>query len=295
VEAAGVNFIDTYRRTGLYPVPLPHVPGTEGAGTVLALGEGVAATLPEVREGTRIAWVDAPSSYAERVLVRADRAIPVPEAVPSAVAAAVALQGLTAHYLVTDTAEVGPGTRCLVHAAAGGVGLLLVQLAKARGAEVFATVSTPQKADLARGAGADHVVPYEGDGVDFAAAIEAVAGPRPLDVVFDGVGRATFEGGLGLLRPRGLMVSYGNASGAVEPVAPLRLSSGGSLYLTRPTLNDYIADRTDLLRRGREVLGAVADGSLAVRIGARFPLAQAAEAHRLLESRGSTGKVLLVP
>jgi NADPH2:quinone reductase len=227
--------------------------------------------------------------------VRADRTIPVPDGVPSELAAAVALQGLTAHYLVTDTADVRQGTRCLVHAAAGGVGLLLVQLAKARGAEVFATVSTPEKADLARGAGADHVVFYEQDGLDFASAVESLAGPKPLDVVFDGVGRATFDRGLGLLRPRGLMVSYGNASGPVEPVAPLRLSSGGSLYLTRPTLNDYIATRDDLLDRGDDILGAVASGALAVRIGATFPLADAADAHRLLESRASTGKVLLVP
>lgn len=295
VEAVGVNFIDTYRRTGLYPVPLPHVPGTEGAGTVAALGDGVRETRPELTEGARIAWVDAPSSYAQLVRVPADRAVPVPDGLGLDIAAAAALQGITAHYLVTDTAQVGEGTRCLVHAAAGGVGLLLVQLAKARGATVYATVGSAAKAEAARAAGADHVVRYEQDGTDFAAAIEALAGPRPIDVVFDGVGRATFDRGLDLLRPRGLMVSFGNASGAVDPVAPLRLSAGGSLYLTRPTINDYIATRDDLLRRGGDILGAAAAGALDVRIGARFDLADAGRAHILLESRGSSGKILLLP
>jgi NADPH2:quinone reductase len=295
VAAAGVNFIDTYRRSGLYPVPMPHVPGSEGAGTIVALGAEVQGSHPDLVVGAVVAWVDAPSSYAELVLVRAERALPVPAGVSAEQAAAVALQGLTAHYLVTDTAPVGPGTTCLVHAGAGGVGLLLIQLAKARGATVFATVSSEEKAGLAVRAGADQVVRYERDGVDFAEAIEAVAGRRPLDVVFDGVGRATFDRGLDLLRPRGIMVSFGNASGPPLPVAPLRLSRGGSLYLTRPTLDDYVATPDELLRRARGVFTDVADGALDVRIGATFPLQEAAEAHRLLESRGSTGKVLLLP
>lgn len=294
VAAIGVNFIDTYRRSGLYPVALPHIPGSEGAGTVVALGADVERTHPDLPVGAVVAWVDAPSSYAELVAVRAERALPVPVTVSPELAAAVGLQGVTAHYLVTDTAPVGPGTTCLVHAGAGGVGLLLIQLAKARGAEVFATVSSEEKAQLAVRAGADHVVRYENDGIDFATAIEALSGPKPLDIVFDGVGRATFERGLDVLRPRGIMVSFGNASGPVEPIAPLRLSRGGSLYLTRPTLDHYIATPSELRRRARDVFEAVAGGALEVRIGARFPLREATEAHRLLESRGSTGKVLLL-
>lgn len=294
-RAVGVNFIDTYRRSGLYPVELPHVPGTEGAGLVEALGPGVAQAHPELTPGAEVAWADAPASYAELVLVPAERALPVPDGVGPDRAAAAALQGLTAHYLITDTAGVTAGTRCLVHAAAGGVGLLLVQLAAARGAEVFATAGSAQKRELARAAGAAHVVPYADGEDDFADLIERIAGPHPLDVVLDGVGRATVERGLDLLRPRGLMVTFGNASGAVEPISPLRLMRGGSLFLTRPHLDDYVRDREELLRRAAEVYGAVASGALDIRIGVRVPLAEAERAHRLLEGRATTGKVLLVP
>ncbi len=288
--AAGVNFIDTYHRVGLYPRPLPFTLGVEGAGTVVAAGAGVR----DVAVGDTVAWVDGSSgSYAELVAVPADRAVPVPEGIEAAVAAAVLLQGITAHFLSHDTYRLVPGSRCLVHAAAGGVGLLLVQMAKAAGAEVFATAGSAEKADLARGAGADHVVLYREE--DFGAAVERMAGPHALDVVYDGVGRATFDRGLDLLRPRGTMVTFGNASGPVDPVAPLTLMAKGSLFLTRPTMRDHIATTAELRERADTVLGAVAAGTLDVRIGATLPLAQARRAHELLEARASTGKVLLLP
>jgi NADPH2:quinone reductase len=288
--AAGVNFVDTYHREGRYPRELPFVLGEEGAGTVEAVGRGVDAFQP----GDIVAWAEGSSgSYAELVRVPAARAVPVPSGVHLPVAAAALLQGMTAHYLSHDTYRLGPGSRCLVHAAAGGVGLLLVQLAKAAGAEVFATVGSPEKAELARDAGADHVVLYRDE--DFGAAIERLAGPRPLDVVYDGVGRATFERGLELLRPRGTMVTFGNASGPVDPVSPLTLMNGGSLFLTRPTLRDYVATTAELRERGAAVFDAVAAGELDVRIGATLPLAEARRAHELLEGRGTTGKVLLLP
>jgi len=288
--AAGVNFIDTYHREGLYPRELPFVVGVEGAGTVESVGPGVEG----VRPGDLVAWADGASgSYAELVRVPADRAVPVPAGVRPPVAAAALLQGMTAHFLSHDTYRLGRGTRCLVHAAAGGVGLLLVQMAKAAGAEVFATAGSPEKGELARGAGADHVILYQDE--DFAAAVERIAGPRPLDVVYDGVGRATFEGGLGLLRPRGTMVTFGNASGPVDPVSPLTLMNSGSLFLTRPTLRHYVATTAELRQRAGAVLGAVAAGELDVRIGATLPLVEARHAHELLEGRGTTGKVLLLP
>jgi NADPH:quinone reductase len=289
VATAGVNFIDTYHRTGLYPKPLPFVPGVEGAGTVVALGTDV----PDVAAGDVVAWCDAAESYAEVVRVPAGRAVPVPDGVEAEVAAAAVLQGLTAHFLTHDTYPLHAGDRCLIHAAAGGVGRLLVQLAKGRGAEVFATVGSPEKAELARAAGADHVVDYRAQ--DFGDAVEAIAGPRALDVVYDGVGRATFARGLDLLRPRGTMVTFGNASGPVDPVAPLTLMQKGSLFLTRPTLHDYVATTQDLRARAADLFGAIAAGGLDVRIGARLPLDDAAEAHRLLESRTTTGKLLLIP
>ena len=292
VGAAGVNFIDTYQRSGLYPVPLPHHLGLEGAGTVVEVGEGVTGFAP----GDRVAWADAPGSYAELAVVPAERAVPVPDGVGVDEAAAVMLQGMTAHYLTHDTFPLAPGHRCLVHAGAGGVGLLLVQLARMRGAEVFATAGTEEKRELARSTGAHHVVPYlDSSGSDFGDAVEAIAGPHALDVVYDGVGQQTFTRGLSLLRPRGTMVTFGNASGPVEAVSPLALSQGGSLYLTRPTLWHYVTDRPDLLRRAGDVLGWVRDGRLDVRIGGRLPLAEAASAHRLLEGRRTTGKVLLAP
>jgi NADPH2:quinone reductase len=289
VAAAGVNFIDTYHRTGLYPKPLPFVPGVEGAGTVVAVGGDVSGFAA----GDVVAWSDAPESYAELVRVPAARAVPVPESVDPEVAGAAILQGLTAHFLVSDTYPLRAGDRCLIHAAAGGVGRLAVQLAKGRGAEVFATVGSPEKAELVRAAGADHVIEYRAE--DFGLAVEAIAGPRALDVVYDGVGRATFARGLDLLRPRGMMVTFGNASGPVEPVAPLTLMQKGSLFLTRPTLHDYVATTAELRARAADLFAALTAGRLDVRVGARLSLADAGDAHRLLESRTTTGKLLLIP
>ena len=289
VAAAGVNFIDVYRRSGLYPVPLPAVPGSELAGRVVAVGSGVT----DVAVGDLIASADARGAYAELAVVPAARAVVVPDGVTPEQAAGVLLQGLTAQYLVTDTFPLRAGHRCVVHAAAGGVGLLLVQLAREIGAEVYATVGSPAKAELARAAGAHHVVVTSQQ--DFRSAVEELVGPRSIDVVYDGVGRDTFVGGLDLLRPRGMMVTFGNASGPVDPISPLELSRRGSLFLTRPTLGDYVATTAELRSRAADVLGRVSAGSLDVRIGARHPLNQAAEAHRLLESRGSTGKILLTP
>jgi NADPH2:quinone reductase len=289
VVAAGVNFIDTYQRTGLYPVPLPAVLGMEGAGSVSAVGPGV----EDLAVGDRVAWADAAGSYAEQVAVPAARAVRVPDAVPAQTAAALMLQGITAHYLATDTHRLGPGQRCLVHAGAGGVGLLLIQLAKQLGAEVFTTVGSPAKAELAAAAGADHVIDYRTR--NFVAEVEQVAGRNALDVVYDGVGRDTFLPGLDLLRPRGLMVSFGNASGPPDPVSPLLLSAKGSLFLTRPTIGHYIATTDELRARADALLGLVADGALDVRIGERLPLRAAAAAHELLEGRATSGKVLLIP
>lgn len=289
VAAAGLNYIDTYHRTGLYPTDLPFTPGLEGAGEVVEIGADVTGIAP----GDRVAWSNALGSYAELVVVPEDGAVSVPAGVALDQAAAVMLQGMTAHYLTHDTYPLGPGDRCLVHAGAGGVGLLLVQMAKRLGAEVFATVSTAEKADLATGAGADHVIRYtEGD---FGDAVEQIAGPRPLDVVYDGVGRATFDRGLGLLRPRGMMALFGQSSGVVPPLDLGRLAANGSLYVTRPTLFSHIASRTDLEARAGAVLASVGSDDLDVRIGHRYPLTEASKAHRALEERQTTGKVLLIP
>jgi NADPH2:quinone reductase len=288
VAAAGVNFVDTYHRSGLYPMTFPLTLGSEGAGIVTSVGDGVVGFAA----GDRVAWTGVLGSYAEKHLVPASAAVQVPDGVDLDVAAAVMLQGMTAHYLTHDTFPLGAGHRCLVHAGAGGMGLLLIQIAKHLGAEVFTTVSNADKGELARNAGADHVIEYRD--YEFAAAIEAIAGPKPLHVVYDGVGRAVFEASLGLLRRRGMMVTFGNASGAVEPIAPLRLAPG-SLFLTRPTLADYTAERSEIERRAADVFAWIADGWLSVRIGHRLPLVQAAEAHRLLEGRQTTGKVLLIP
>jgi NADPH2:quinone reductase len=288
VAAAGVNFVDTYQRGGLYPMAFPFTLGVEGAGTVESVGDGVV----DFAAGDRVAWSGVLGSYAEKHLVPASAAVRVPVGVELDVAAAVMLQGMTAHYLTHDTFPLAAGQRCLVHAGAGGMGLLLIQIAKHLGAEVFTTVGNADKGDLARAAGADHVIEYRD--YDFAAAVEAIAGPKPLDVVYDGVGRAVFDASLGLLRRRGMMVTFGNASGAVEPMAPLRLMQG-SLFLTRPTLGDYTAERAELERRASDLFGWIAEGWLGVRIGHRLPLAEAAEAHRLLEGRQTTGKVLLLP
>jgi NADPH2:quinone reductase len=289
VEAAGLNFIDTYHRTGLYPMAFPIIPGLEGAGTVIELGTDVS----DVAVGDRVAWTSGLGSYSETVARDTATVVPVPDGVSSETAAAAMLQGITAHYLVTDTFPLAAGHRCLIHAGAGGVGLLLIQLAKMIDAEVFTTVGSEEKADLARGAGADHVILYRD--ADFGDAVESSAGPHALDVVYDGVGQSVFDRSLGLLRPRGMYVQFGNASGAVEPVAPLRLAQGGSLFLTRPTMMHYISTRADLLRRTGDIFGWIASGELDIRIGASFPMSEAADAHRALEARTTTGKVLLIP
>ena len=285
--AAGVNFIDIYRRTGVYPQPVPYVPGSEGAGTVLAAGEGVTEFSP----GDHVAWAEGPGSYAERVAVDARQAVPVPEGVDLKAAAAVMLQGLTAHYLCHSTYAVTEGTVAVVHAAAGGVGLLLTQMIKAVGGTVIATTSSTQKAALAKQAGADFVTTYG----DFPGVVREATDGRGAHVVFDGVGKDTFDASLSTLRPRGMMVLFGGSSGQVPPVNPQRLNSGGSLFLTRPTLAHYIADRTELLWRSGDLFRWVGKGELSVRIGAEYPLADAPRAHEDLAGRRTTGKLVLVP
>lgn len=289
VEAAGLNFIDVYHRVGLYPNPLPLVPGMEGAGVVKGVGTGVTGW----NAGDRVAWAGGLGAYAEQVLLPADRVVGIPAGMGTDTAAAVMLQGMTAHYLSTSTFPLAKGHTCLVHAAAGGVGLLLVQMAKRRGARVIGTVGTEAKAALARGAGADEVILYSRE--DFLEAVRRLTGGRGVDVVYDSVGKATAEKSLDCLVPRGMMVFYGNASGPVPPIDPLALSRRGSLFLTRPTLIHYVADRASLEARAADVLGDVAAGRLSVRIDRTYPLAEAAEAHRALEGRQTAGKVLLVP
>jgi NADPH2:quinone reductase len=289
VAAAGVNFIDVYFRTALYPRALPYVAGLEGAGVVEALGEGVS----EPRVGERVAWASAPGSYATHVVAPVTQLVRVPEGVPLDVAAAAMLQGMTAHYLVHGCRSTRPGDVALVHAAAGGVGLLLIQTLVAASARVIGTCSTPEKEALAKGAGAEHVVRY--DAQDFAAEARRLSGGRGCDVVYDSVGQATFEGSLRSLRPRGLLVLFGQSSGPVPPFDLGRLNALGSLFVTRPSLAHYTADRAELELRAGAVLGAIASGRLSVRIGARFALVEAAAAHRALEGRRTTGKVLLVP
>ena len=291
VAASGVNFIDTYFRSGVYTRPLPAVLGSEGAGTVAELGEGVSG----LAAGDHVAWADGNAgSYAEYDVVEADRLVSVPEGVDLETAAASMLQGMTAHYLVNSAWELKAGQTALVHAAAGGMGLLLTQLAKAKGARVIGTTSTEAKERLARETGADEVLRYT-EVEDLAAAVRALTGGRGVDVVYDGVGKDTFEASLGSLRRRGLLALYGAASGQVPPFNLQRLNSAGSLFVTRPTLAHYIESPEELEWRSREILGAVADGTLTINIGARFPLAQAAEAHTALTGRATTGKVLLVP
>ncbi|MEM8705035.1 MAG: quinone oxidoreductase [Actinomycetota bacterium] len=288
VYATGVNFIDTYHRSGLYPVELPFTPGGEGAGTVVAVGRDVTM----VAVGDPVAWVGVNGSYASHVLAPADAVMPVPSGMDLSSAAALPLQGMTAHYLSHDTKRLEPGDRCLIHAAAGGTGRLLVQMAKLRGAEVVATAGSPEKAELARSAGADHVILYRD--VDLVEAVEAAVGKDAIDVVYDGVGAATFDAGLAVLAPRGTMATFGNASGAVPPISPLTLMAK-SLYLTRPTLITHIATAEARLARWNELTGWVADGRLDVRVGHTFDLADAAGAHTALEGRSTTGKILLTP
>ncbi len=288
VAAAGVNFVDVYHRRGLYDRPLPFVLGSEAGGTVADVGEHVAG----VRVGDRVVTVSAKGAYAEPATVAAGDAFPVPGAIDLQTAAAAALQGVTAQYLVRDTYPLRPGNRLLVHAGAGGVGGLLIQMAKLIGAEVFTTVSTEEKAAIARQAGADHVIDYAD--VDFVEAVRAIAGTdRPLDVVYDGVGRATFRSGLELLRPRGYMVLFGQASGPVDPIDLQVLNENGSLFVTRPSLGHYMGAEGPA--RAEEVFGWIESGDLDIRVGATYPLAEAADAHRALEGRQTVGKVLLVP
>jgi NADPH:quinone reductase len=289
VAAAGLNYVDTYHRTGLYPHPLPFVPGQEGSGVVETVGPDVAG----LAIGDRVAWTDCYGSYAELVSIPVARAVTVPDDVGMETAAAAMLQGMTAHYLVNDTYPVQPGDRCLLYAAAGGVGTLLTQMVRLKGGETFAVVGTEAKREVAKGAGADHVI-VSGDG-DLADQVETIAGKRQMAVVYDGVGAATFETSLRLLRRRGMLVAFGNASGPVPPIDVLTLSRNGSLFLTRPSLGDYIVERADLERRAADLFDWIGSGEVEVTIGAHYPLAEAAEAHRALEGRQTTGKVLLVP
>ena len=294
VAAAGVNFIDTYRRSGSYTMPFPHVVGSEGAGVVEQVGAAVTGIAP----GDRVAWSSAPGSYAELVAVKAAHALVVPPAVSDEVAAALPLQGMTAHYLVTSSFRVEPGTTVLLHAGAGGVGLLLTQLAVARGARVISTVGSAEKEALARAAGATEVIRYRELSdltAELPALVRDLTGGRGVHAVFDSVGRDTFDASLASLSRRGTLVLFGASSGPVPPVDPQRLNAAGSVFLTRPKLDDHVAEREELDWRASEVFGAVQDGSLDVRIGATYPLADAAEAHRALESRSTTGKVLLIP
>ncbi len=285
LQAAGVNFIDTYKRSGLYPVPTPFTVGEEGAGVVEAVGPGVF----QVRPGDRVVYCNVQGSYAEYAVVPADKLVLIPEGLEAKVAAAAMLQGLTAHYLVS-TYPLSPGETCLVHAGAGGVGLLLIQMAKMVGATVIATASSEAKRLLAKEAGADHTLPYEG----FDQGVRELTGGKGVDVVYDGVGQATWEGSLNSLRVRGMLVLYGQSSGPVPPFDPQVLNRKGGLYLTRPSLWHYTQTREELEWRASEVMGWAREGSLKIRIGAEFPLEQAVQAHRALQGRETTGKVLLV-
>lgn len=288
VVAAGVNYIDTYVRTGLYPRAVPFVPGLEGAGTVRAVGSGVG----DLAVGDRVAFAEAPGAYAERVVVRADRVVRIPDGVDVATAAAVTLQGMTAHYLVHDTHPVAPGDAVLVHAGAGGTGLLLCQMARALGATVITTTSSAEKDDLAREAGAHHTLRYAADLAD---RVRDLTDDEGVAVVYDGVGASTFDLSLASLRVRGLLALYGAASGPVPPVDPQRLNSAGSLYLTRPSLAWHVRTTSELRSRAGEVFASVASGALRVRVGGRYALDEAASAHRDLEGRRTTGKLLLTP
>jgi len=289
LEAIGVNFIEIYQRRGLYKVPMPFVPGEEGAGTVVAIGPGV----EDVRVGERVASVNFRGAYAELSVADASKVVPIPDGLDVRAAAAVMLQGMTAHYLATSVHALQPGDRCLVHAAAGGVGLLLCQIAKRRNAVVFGTVSTAEKARLAREAGADEVIEYTSH--DFVAEVMRLTAGAKLQVVYDSVGATTYLGSIDCLVPRGMLALFGQSSGAVPPIDPLLLSRKGSLFMTRPTLGHYIATRDELVWRAGDVLGWVREGALSVRIDREVPLAQVADAHRALEERRTTGKVLLVP
>ena len=289
IDYAGVNFFDVYQREGLYPIAMPFTPGTEAAGTVIAVGPEVS----DFRAGDRVAYQGVGGAYAQQAVVPADRLIRLPEGVSTRTAAALLLQGLTAHYLATSTYALKGGDTALVHAAAGGVGLLLCQIAKLRGAKVIGTVSTEEKAALARAAGADHVILYMQQ--DFAAETRRLTGNRGVEVVYDSVGRTTFEHSLDCLAPRGLLALFGQSSGPVPPFNPQVLNQKGSLYLTRPTLANYAATRAELLSRAEELFGWLREKKLSVRVDREVPLKEVADAHRALESRETTGKVLLKP
>ena len=291
VAASGVNFIDVYQREGVYPLATPFTLGMEGAGRVLETGPGV----EDVAVGDIVAWAMTTGSAASYAVLPARVVVPVPEGVDPVVAAAAMLQGMTAQFLTTDTYPVRPGTAALVHAAAGGVGQLLVQMLKAKGATVVATAGSQAKCETARARGADHVIDYS-QVDDLAAAVGAFTPDgRGVDVAYDGVGASTFDASLASLRPRGTLAIFGAASGAVPPVDVQRLNAGGSLFLTRPSLAHHVADRGELLARAGEVLGAVADGSLEVAIGGRYPLTDAGAAYEALEGRATEGKLVLIP
>jgi NADPH2:quinone reductase len=289
IEAAGLNYIDVYFRTGLYKAEMPLTLGMEAGGTVTAVGDGVR----DVRVGDKVAYTGVPGAYAQLAAVPADKLVVLPPGVSTRQGAAAMLQGMTAHYLACTTWPLKPGDTCLVHAAAGGVGLLLCQMAKMRGARVIGTVSSDEKAKLAREAGADEVILYTRQ--DFEAEVKRLTGGKGLQVVYDSVGKTTFEKGFNCLAPRGMMVLYGQSSGPVGSFDPGVLAAKGSLFLTRPSLFAYTATRDELLHRAGEVLGWIRDGKLKLRMEFEFPLKDAAEAHRQLEGRKTTGKVLLIP
>lgn len=287
LEAAGVNFIDVYKRTGLYKIPLPSTLGEEGAGSVVSVGPHVT----DLKPGDRVAWASVIGSYAEYAVIPAARLVPLPAGVTAVQGAAVMLQGMTAHYLATSTYPIKPGDRCLIHAAAGGTGLLLTQIAKRQGGFVIGTAGSDEKAALAKAAGADEVIVYSR--TDFVVEVKRITEGRGVNVIYDSVGKSTFLPGLDVLMPRGLMVIFGASSGPVAPIDPQILNQKGSLFLTRPTLGHHISTREELLRRAGDVFTWIAAGELDVRVGAEFPLADAVSAHRALEGRQTTGKVLL--
>lgn len=289
-RAVGVNYIDTYQRTGAFKLPLPFTPGMEAAGVVEAVG----AAVTDFKPGDRAAYTMTPGAYAEFAAVPAANAVPVPQDISFEQAAAVLLQGMTAHYLTTSTYPLKPGDTCLIHAAAGGTGLMVVQTAKKAGATVIGTTSTPEKAELARQAGADHIILYTQ--TDFEAETRRLTGGQGVQVVYDSVGQATFDKSLAVLRPRGMLVLFGQASGPVPPFDPMRLGWGaGSLFLTRPSLFHYVAERGDLLWRAGDVFNWLAAGELSLRIDRSLPLPDAPDAHRLLTGRKTAGKLLLIP
>jgi NADPH:quinone reductase len=289
VDAAGLNYIDVYQRSGLYKLDMPLTLGLEAGGTVTAVGAGVT----EVKVGDKVAYTGVPGAYAQSAAVPAARLVVLPQGVSTKQGAAIMLQGTTAHYLACSTYPLKKGDTCLVHAAAGGVGLILCQIARLRGARVIGTVSTEEKAKLAREAGADETILYTKQ--DFAAEVKRITGGKGLQVVYDSVGKDTWEGSLNCLAPRGLIALYGQSSGPIGQIDPQILNTKGSLFLTRPSLNAYITTREELMQRAGDLFGWIRDGRLKLRMEFEFPLKDAAEAHRALEGRKTTGKVLLIP